>query len=419
MPRAAKPLTDTEIRNAKPREAAYRLFDGGGLYLEISPSGGKLWRWKYRHGGKEKRASFGIYPDVGLKDARDRREVARKQLANGIDPGEHRKAMKRAGEERAANSFEAVAREWLATKAKEWTPRQHAKERDRLENHAFPWIGSLPIAGIGVADIRPLLSRVMDRGHDEQARRLRHQLSRVFRFAVATERAQVNPADALRDTMPARQAKNYPTITDPGEVGALLRAMDGCGATLPVACLLRLSPLLFTRPGELRMAEWEHVDLDGPAPTLTIPPSNRKLRKAEKENVRTPPHVVPLSTQAVAILRTLRPLTGRGRYLFPGGRDPKRPLSDNAVNAALATIGYKGKMVGHGFRHLASTLLHELGYLPDVIESQLSHKIAGVRGVYNKAEYLPERRKMMQAWADYLDGLKAGGNVVPLHRKTA
>jgi len=395
------------------------MFDGGGLYVEVAASGGKWWRLKYRHGGKEKRLSLGVYPDTGLKDARAKRDAARKQLADGIDPGEYRKETKRAGEERAANSFEAVAREWLAVKKPDWTQRNFDKERNRLEKHAFPWIGGAPIAAVGVADIRPLLSRLTDKGHNVQAHRLRHELGRVFRHAIATERAKNNPADALRDTMPARQSKNYPTIVKTDEVANLLRAMDGFAGTLPVASLLRLSPLLFTRPGELRMAEWAHIELDGDAPTLTIPPSNRKLRKAEKESARTPPHIVPLSMQAVAILRTLHPLSGHGRYVFPGGRDPKRSLSDGAVNAALATIGYKGKMVGHGFRHLASTLLHELGYPKDVIESQLSHKVGGVRGVYNKAEHLPERRKMMQAWADYLDGLKAGGNVVAMRRKTA
>lgn len=415
------PLTDTAVRAAKPRDKPYKLSDGDGMHLLVRTNGARLWQLEYRRPITKKRNTIGpgAYPDVPLAAAREWRAEQRRLLAAGIDPGERRKAVKRAGEERAANSFEAVAREWLAIKAPEWTARQLQKETDRLKNHAFPWIGKLPIAGIGVADIRPLLSRVSKRGHADQAHRLRSQLSRVFRFAVVSERAERDPAHALRDTLPARQKRNYPTIIDPAKLGELLRAMDAFSGTMPVACALKLAPLLYARPGEIRMAEWSHVDLDGDMPTLTIPPANRKLRKADKENPNTAPHVVPLSRQAVAILRELQPLTGRGRFLFPGARSASRPMSDGAVNAALATLGFKGAVVGHGFRHTASTLQNEMGWNPDAIERQLAHRAPGVRGVYNKAEHLPERRKMMQAWADYLDGLKAGGNVVPLHRKSA
>jgi integrase len=247
------------------------------------------------------------------------------------------------------------------------------------------------------------------RGHIEQAHRLRHQLSRVFRYAVATERAIRDPAADLRDTLPSRQPKNYPTIIDPAQVGELLRAMDGFTGTFIVDCALKLAPLWFCRPGEIRQAEWVQFDLDGENPAYTVPPSIRKLRKAEKENPNTQPHIVPLSRQAVAILRELQQLTGRGRYLFPGGRSVSRHMSDGAVNAALARIGYKGIITGHGFRHMARTLLGELGWNPEALERQLSHKEAGVSGVYNKAQHLPERRKIMQEWADYLDGLRVSG----------
>ncbi len=406
------PLTDSRIRTEKPTDKPKRLFDGGGMYLEVSPAGGKLWRLKYRFGGKEKRLALGTYPETSLADARERREAARKLLAQGVDPGEQRKAEKAAGEERAANSFEVIAREWLAVKQPEWTPGQYGKERDRLENHAFPRIGALPIANIGVAEIRPLLSHVVKQGHIEQAHRLRHQLSRVFRFAVATERASRDPAADLRDTLPARQPKNHPTITDPKQVGELMRAIDGFAGTFSVKCALQLAPLWFCRPGEIRMAEWAHFDLDSEHPTYTVPPANRKLKKAAKENPTTPPHVVPLSRQALEILLELRKLTGRGRYLFPGARDPKRHMSDGAINAALARIGYKGIITGHGFRHMARTLLGEMGWGAEALERQLSHKEPGVAGVYNKAQHLPERRKVMQAWADYLSNLRAGGNVV-------
>ncbi|PXV57109.1 Integrase [Dyella jiangningensis] len=403
------PLTDTAIRKAKPIEKAQRLFDGSGMYLEIAPSGGKWWRLKYRFGGKEKRLSLGVYPDVGLALARERRDAARKLLAQGIDPGVQRKAEKAAGDERAANSFEVIAGEWLAVKEPEWTPKQFAKERDRLRNHVFPRLGTLPVANVGVAEIRPLLMHLVKQGHIEQAHRLRHQLSRIFRFAIATERAVRDPAADLRDTLPARNPRNHPTITDPVQVGELMRAIEGFTGTFPVQCALRLAPLWFCRPGEIRMAEWAHFDLKGETPVYRVPPENRKLKKAAKENPATPPHIVPLSTQALEILRELKPLTGNGRYLFPGARDPKRHMSDGALNAALARIGYKGIITGHGFRHMARTMLGEQGWNPEALERQLSHKEPGVAGVYNKAQHLPERRKIMQSWADYLDSLKATG----------
>jgi integrase len=296
----------------------------------------------------------------------------------------------------------------LELKQREWTPGQYAKEHDRLKNHAFKWIGHLPVAEIGVAEIRPLLAHVVKRGHIEQAHRLRHQFSRVFRFAVATERASRDPAADLRDTLPARQPSNHATIIDPVQVGELMRAIEGFTGTFSVQCALKLAPLWFCRPGEVRMAEWAHFDLGSENPIYTVPPANRKLKKSAKENPSTPPHVVPLSRQALEILRELHQLTGRGRYLFPGARDPKRHMSDGAVNAALARLGYKGIITGHGFRHMARTLLGELGWSAEALERQLSHKEAGVSGVYNKAQHLEERRKIMQAWADYLDDLRIG-----------
>ncbi len=408
------PLTDTAIRKAKPADKPQRLFDGGGMYLEVSPAGGKLWRLKYRFGGKEKRLALGTYPETSLADARERREVARRLLAQGIDPGIQRKAEKAAGEERVANSFEVLAREWLAVKQPEWTPGQYGKERDRLENHAFPRIGALPIANIGVAEIRPLLAHVVKQGHIEQAHRLRHQLSRVFRFAIATGRASRDLPRTCATRCRRRQPKNHPTITDPAQVGELMRAIDGFTGTFSVKCALQLAPLWFCRPGEIRMAEWAHFDLDSEHPVYVVPPANRKLKKAAKENPTTPPHVVPLSRQALEILIELRHLTGRGRYLFPGARDPKRHMSDGAINAALARIGYKGIITGHGFRHMARTLLGEMGWRAEALERQLSHKEPGVAGVYNKAQHLPERQKIMQAWADYLDSLRAGGQVIAI-----
>ncbi|MGN2243413.1 tyrosine-type recombinase/integrase [Frateuria sp. GZRR33] len=401
------PLTDISIRSAKPTTKPRKMADGGGLYLLLNPNGSRWWRLDYRFTGKRKTLSMGTYPDTGLKDARERRDAARKLLANGVDPGEHRKAERAAGVDRAANSFEVVAREWLALRQREWTTTQYEKERGRLENHAFPWIGALPVASVGVTEIRPLLARLIKRNHVEQAHRLRHQLSRIFRYAVATERAVRDPAADLRDTLPARQPQNYPTIVDPRQVGELMRAIDAFTGTFVVSCALRLAPLWFCRPGEIRQAEWADFDLDGEHPAYAIPPRIRKLRKAEKENPKTAPHIVPLSSQAIAILRELRQVTGRGRYLFPGARSVGRNMSDGALNAALARIGYKGVITGHGFRHMARTLLGERGWNPEALERQLSHKEPGVSGVYNKAQHLPERRKIMQEWADYLDTLKA------------
>ena len=402
------PLSDAAIRTAKPASKPFKLTDGGGLYLLLNPKGSRWWRLDYRFGGKRKTLSMGTYPGTGLKEARERRDAARKLLASGVDPGTNRKAEKAAGVDRAANSFEVVAREWLALKKPEWTTSQHDKEQGRLENHAFPWIGSLPVADVGVAEIRPLLTRLVKRGHIEQAHRLRHQLSRVFRYAVATERALRDPAADLRDTLPARQPENYPTITDPAQVGELMRAIDGFTGTFVVACALKLAPLWFCRPGEIRQAEWANFELDGEQPQYAVPPIIRKLRKAEKESSKTQPHIVPLCTQAVVILRELHQLTGRGRYMFPGARSSGRSMSDGAVNAALARLGYKDIITGHGFRHMARTLLGELGWNPEALERQLAHKEPGVSGIYNKAQHLPERRKIMQEWADYLDMLKSG-----------
>ncbi|WP_374383935.1 tyrosine-type recombinase/integrase [Thermomonas sp.] len=409
------PLSDLAIRKTKPSAKPVKLTDGGGLYLLLRPDGGRWWRLDYRRPvtGKRNTVSLGTYPEVGLADARGRRDDARKQLAAGIDPGEHRKAEKAVGRDQAANSFEVVSREWLAVRKPGWTDKNFDKEQGRLEKHAFPYIGGRPVASLGVSDIRPLIERLSKAGHLEQAHRLRFQLSRIFKFAVATERADRDPAADLSEVLPSRRdmvKQRYPTITDPERVGDLLRAIDGFSGTFPVACALKLAPMWFCRPGEIRMAEWTHFDLEGPSPTYRVPPANRKLRKKEKEHPDTPPHVIPLAKQAVVILLELQKFTGRDRYLFPGARDAKRHMSDGAINAALARIGFKEEMVGHGFRHMASTRLREMGWPREVVEAQLSHKVGGTEGVYNMAEYLPKRREMMQAWADYLENLKSNSN---------
>ncbi|QIK80563.1 integrase arm-type DNA-binding domain-containing protein [Lysobacter sp. HDW10] len=403
------PLSDTSIRQAKSTDKAVRLYDSGGLYLEVTPSGSKLWRWKFRIAGKERRLALGSYPATSLKDARQKRDLAKGQLESGVDPSASRRAEKIAGQDHHSNSLERIAHEWLYVKKHEWTEKQFLKEEGRLKKHVFPYVGSRPISDVGVSDIRQLIERPMRAGHLEQAHRLRFQLSRVFKFAIATERADRDPAADLSAVLPGRRKQRHPTITAPEKVGELLRVIDAFEGTFPVACALKLAPLWFCRPGEIRMAEWSQIAIESAEPVYVVPPANRKLRKAAKEAPDTPPHVIPLSRQAIEILKELREVTGRGKFLFPGARDPKRNMSDGAVNAALARLGFKGIIVGHGFRHMASTLLREQGWSRESVEAQLSHEIGGTEGVYNLAKYLPERRKMMQAWADYLDTLKEQG----------
>lgn len=405
-------LTALAIKAAKPG----KHFDGGGLYLDVREVG-RYWRLKYRFAGKEKLLALGVFPEVSLAEARRGREAARAVLRTGKDPSAERQGAKTRAKIAAANSFEAIAEEWLELRSHNWTRRQFLKEQARLVVHAYPWLGKTPIADLGVAEIRPILMRLVKKGHTDQAHRLRQELSRIFRHAIATERASRDPAHDLRDVLPAHAKRNYATITDPGRVGELLRAIEAFGGTFPVACALRLAPLLFARPGEIRAAEWSEIDLEhAEGARWVIPAHRRKLKKADKDNPRTPPHIVPLSAQAVSILRELKPLTGHGRYLFPGQRSPTRSISENTINAALRRIGYdRDAMTGHGFRHMASTLLNELGFDKDAIERQLSHKEPGVAGVYNKAEHLGLRTKMMQAWADYLDTLRQeDGKVVPI-----
>ncbi|MFT4046932.1 MAG: integrase arm-type DNA-binding domain-containing protein [Solimonas sp.] len=412
-------LTDTAIKRARPTDKPYRLTDDRGLFMLVNPNGSRWWRYSYTVAGKRNTMSLGVYPDTGLADARQRLEDARRLIARGIDPVAQKKADKTTTAERTANTFEAVAREWLAVKQHEWAASHYDKEALRLEKHAFPWIGDRPMAEIEVDDYLPCIKRVFAAGHLEQAHRLREQLSRVSRYAIATNRAKLDPAHALSAVLPAARENGFPSVVRPDEIGALLRAMDGFRGTFVVGCAMRLAPYLFCRPNELRTMEWAHLhDLDGDAPEYRVQPANRKIRRALKESGDAEPHIVPLSAQAVAILRELLPLTGRRRYVFPGARDPKRCMSEAAVNAALASIGYKGQMVGHGFRHMASTRLEEMGWSDNAIEAQLSHKVAGVRGKYKRDQhlrFLPERRRMLQAWADYLDSLKHGDSkVTPL-----
>ena len=389
------PLTDTTLRKAKPTDKTQKLFDGGGLFLEITPAGGKRWRQKYRFGGKEKLLAHGTYPEVTLAEARDRREAARKLLANGVDPGEQRKAEKAAGEERAANNFEAVAREWHGKFSKGWAKSHADKIMGRLENDLFPWLGSRPVAEIKAPELLRCLRRIESRGALETAHRVLQNAGQVFRYAIATGRADRDPSADLRGALAPWKPQHYPAPTDPAAVGELLRAIKGYTGGNVVKAMLRLAPLVFVRPGELRQAEWAEIDLE--AAEWNIPAHKMKMRE---------PHLVPLSRQALEILTDLQPLTGNRAHVFPGGHDPRKAMSENALNAALRRMGYdKTTMTAHGFRAIARTLLdEELGFRPDYIEHQLAHAVRDPNGrAYNRTSHLAERRKMMQAWADYLD----------------
>ncbi|WP_321853402.1 tyrosine-type recombinase/integrase [Burkholderia cenocepacia] len=399
------PLTDTAIRNAKPADKPVRLFDGGGLYLEIAPSGGKWWRLKYRFGGKEKRYSLGVYPEVTLATARKKRDEAREKLAAGIDPGEAKKAEKRASLLAAAHSFEVVARGWMDERKTTVEPAQHAKTLARMENDVFPWLGKRPIAEIDAPEILVVLKRVDGRGARFTAHRIRSEISRVFRYGIKEGHCKADPARDLVDAIPPAQTTHFASITEPEKVGEMLRAFDGFTGTFPVLCALKLAPMLFVRPGELRKAEWAQFDLD-------------KGEWRYFVNKTKTDHLVPLAAQAVTILRELHALTGEGIYVFPGARDRNRPMSEAAINAALRRLGYdtRTEITGHGFRAMARTILHEeLEEKPEVIEHQLAHTVPDSLGrAYNRTKFIKARRSMMQQWADYLDKLKAGAEIIPI-----
>ena len=397
-------LNDVAARKAKPRTKPYKMADGGGMYLEVMPNGSKYWRLKYRFGGKEKRLALGVYPDVSLSLARERRETARKLLANEVDPGVVKQQSKSASKENASNSFEAIAREWFAKFSPQWAPSHADKIIRRLENDAFPWIGSKPIADITPPQLLAVIRRTETRGALDTAHRVKQNCGQVFRYAVATGRAERDPSQDLKDAIPSTRKNHFASITDPVQVGELLRAIQAFRGTFTVQCALRLAPMFFVRPGELRRAEWKDIDFDKSEWRYFV-------TKTKTE------HSVPLATQAAVILRELYALTGAGQYVFPG-RDPKKPMSDAAVNAALRRMGYdtKTEITGHGFRAMARTILaEELHQKPEVIEHQLAHKVPDSLGsAYNRTKFLKERRAMMQIWADYLESLIVGVKVATL-----
>lgn len=371
----------------------------------VTPAGGKWWRLKYRFDRKEKLLSLGTYPDTSLAMAREKRDAARRLLAGGIDPSAHRQSAKASRGD--ANSFETVAREWFGKFSPRWVPSHADKIIRRLERDIFPWIGSEPVGEITAPKLLTTMRRIEHRGAVETAHRALQNCGQVFRYAVATGRADRDPSGDLRGALPPAATRHHASITDAKAIGQLLRDIRAYEGAFVTRCALLLAPLVFVRPGELRKAEWAEVDLE--AAEWRIPAARMKSRAI---------HIVPLSTQAVAGLRELHALTGHGigKYLFPGARSVKRPMSENTVNAALRRLGYdKDTMTGHGFRSMASTILNEQGWNGDAIERQLAHaERNGVRAAYNYAEHLPERRKMMQAWADHLDALERGAKVIKL-----
>ncbi|MFE8645659.1 tyrosine-type recombinase/integrase [Sphingomonas sp. NCPPB 2930] len=411
------PLTDTALRKAEPGPKPRKLADGRGLYIEVSPAGGKWWRLKYRIDSKEKRISLGVYPEVGIKAAREAADAARALLKQGLDPSSQRKADKglqaaqRAAIEReesglpAENSFEAIAREWFATRKEEWAEKYADKIIGRLQADVFPFIGRAGVGDITPPMLLAVLRRVEARGVIETAHRTLEHCSQVFRYAVATGKTESNPARDLKGALKRAMPAHFPAITDPARLGELLRAMQAYRGSAVVRAALHIMPLVLLRPGELRMASWDEIDFD--KAVWTVPAARMKRVKAGKVNGK--PHVVPLAVQALQILRDLHPVTHMSRFIFRGERDHDRPMSDATVNAALRAMGFAAEEVtGHGFRATARTMLVErLGIGESLIEAQLAHSVKDSLGrAYNRTEFLASRVHMMQSWANYLDEIR-------------
>lgn len=411
-------LSAAAVSNAKPGEKARKLTDSAGLYLEVRPEGGKWWRLRYRFEGREQLLSLGTYPDVSLSEARAKRDEIRKLLATGVDPSLARKAAKSARAGEVANNFEAIAREWYAVKRDDWSASYGEKIIARFDADVFPYIGRRPVSEVTPPELLDMLRRIERRGVIETAHRARENCSQVFRYAVATGRATSDPARDLKDALKTPVVKHFPAITKPERLADLLRASAGYAGTPVVRTALLLAPMLLLRPGELRHAQWAEFDLD--AATWMVPAARMKREKAGK--LQGAPHVVPLPAQAVKALRDLEPLTGRNAYVFRGERHHDRPMSENTVNAALRAMGFAAEEVtGHGFRATARTMMVErLGVDESVIEAQLAHSVKDSLGrAYNRTEFIEQRRAMMQTWADYLDKLRQGAEVVSIAGRAA
>ncbi len=393
-------LTSLSVKQAQPADKTKRLYDERGLYLEVSPAGGKWWRLKYRFAGKEKRLSLGVYPDIGLKEARAARDEARRLVAQGVDPSARRKEISRQRVADAENSFEVVAKEWFQKQAPIWSDIHQKNVISKLEKNIFPYLGHDAVAAISAPNLLRVIRKIEERGAIETAHRTLSICGQVFRYAIATARAERDVAADLKGALPPVKRKHLPAIVDPERLSALLLEIDGYSGTLPVQSALKLAPLVFLRPGELRKAKWSDINLDEATWSFIV----RKTMT---------PLIIPLARQSVEILRELEPVSGRHDYVFPNGRSPTRPMSENAVLAALRRLGIpKDEMCGHGFRATARTIIAEqLGFRPELIELQLAHKVRDPLGrAYNRTQFLKQRQNMMQVWADYLDDLRDGGS---------
>ena len=401
-------LTATAVKQAKPKAKPYKLADGGGLYLHVKTAG-KYWRYKYRFAGKEKLLALGTYPDISLADARKLHQAARENLADGIDPSSHKKTKKSANQSNSANSFEAVALEWSKTRSKK-ADSTEKRQRSLLEKDLFPFIGSRPIADIDAPELLKTLRKIENRGAIETAHRANRLAGQIFRYAIVTGRSKHNPSIDLKDALTQPIKSHRKSITDPAEVGPLMAAIKNYQATPVVMAALQLSPLFLCRQGELRHLEWAEVNFA--EARIELPASKMKMKE---------PHIIPLASQAIAILKELQPISGRGKYVFPSARGASRPLSDNGVRTALRTLGYTNDQIcPHGFRAMGRTILDEVLNFPvDWIEHQIAHSVKDANGrAYNRTKHLPQRHQMMQTWADYLDGLSSGNNHVMAFRRS-
>lgn len=399
-------LSDIAVRNAKHEDKPRKLADEKGLFLLIHPNGSKYWRMKYRIVGKEKLLALGVYPEVTLATARQRRDDARKMISNGVDPSLVKQQVKRSQSEAAANSFEVVSREWIISHMANKSESHREKTLRRFETYLFPWVGNRPISDLTAPDILQCVKRPQNQNKLETAHRVLQAAGQVFRYAVQTGRAVRDVTADLKGALPSPNVKHMASFTEPKQVAELLRAIDGFQGTLTVECALRLAPLVFVRPSELRRAKWADIDLERGEWSYRVSKTNTD-------------HLVPLSKQAIEILKIIHPLSGRGEFVFIGGHDPKKPMSEAAINASLKRMGYdtKTEITGHGFRAMARTILHErLGMDPHVIEHQLAHKVPDALGAaYNRTKFIDQRTLMMQQWADYLDELKAGAKVIHIN----
>jgi len=403
-------LSDTALRNAKPTEKPFKLYDERGLYLIVNPNGGKWWRLKYRLGGKERTISLGTYPEVTLAQARSKRDDARALVAGNTDPSQHRQETKIQAKLAAQNTFEAVANEWHSLHNKSKSERHQQRVRRWLDAYLFPVLGNKPVASITAPMVLGATSELQKQNKLETAHRVIQTAGQVFRYGIQKGFATYNPAPDLKGALPPPVVKNMAAMIEPKDVAQLLRSIDGYRGTLTVQCALKLAPLLFQRIGELRHMKWADLDFD----------RNEWRYLVTKTKTE---HIVPLSKQAVEIIKTMQPFSGRGVFVFPGGRTHERPMSENAINAALRNMGYdtQAEITGHGFRAIAQTLgEQELGLDPKHIERQLAHSVANPLGTaYERAQFLKDRKVMMQKWADYLDELKAGAKIIPLGDRVA